>query len=83
MLAELQGRLPIRVELKGLSRQDLYRILTEPEANMITQQQMLMATEDIELFFTDEAIHEIAAVAAEVYLKIGHLFREIPSLSLI
>lgn len=66
MLAELQGRLPIRVELKGLTRHDLYRILTEPECNMIRQQQMLMDTEQIDLVFTDAAIHEIAAMAAEV-----------------
>eukprot|EP00271_Cylindrocystis_brebissonii_P006740 TRINITY_DN19529_c0_g1_i1.p1 TRINITY_DN19529_c0_g1~~TRINITY_DN19529_c0_g1_i1.p1 ORF type:complete len:543 (-),score=136.07 TRINITY_DN19529_c0_g1_i1:750-2378(-) len=66
MLAELQGRLPIRVELKGLSQKDLYRILTEPECNMIRQQQLLMQTEEIDLVFTDEAIHELAAVAAEV-----------------
>lgn len=46
--------------------QDLYRILTEPETNMIRQQQLLMKTEDIHLVFTDEAIEELAAVAAEV-----------------
>ncbi|BBN15108.1 ATP-dependent HslUV protease ATP-binding subunit HslU [Marchantia polymorpha subsp. ruderalis] len=66
MLAELQGRLPIRVELKGLTREDLYRILTEPETNMIKQQQLLMKTENIDLVFTDDAIDELAAVAAEV-----------------
>ncbi|CAI7917975.1 unnamed protein product [Closterium sp. NIES-53] len=65
MLAELQGRLPIRVELKGLTREDLYRILTEPEANMIRQQQLLMATEGVELVFTESAIREAAAMAAE------------------
>ncbi|CAI7734184.1 unnamed protein product [Closterium sp. NIES-53] len=66
MLAELQGRLPIRVELKGLTREDLYRILTEPEANMIRQQQLLMATEGVELVFTESAIREAAAMAAEI-----------------
>ncbi|EFJ30396.1 hypothetical protein SELMODRAFT_440320 [Selaginella moellendorffii] len=65
MLAELQGRLPIRVELKGLTRTDLYRILTEPEINMIKQQQLLMATESVELVFSDDAIKELANVAAE------------------
>jgi ATP-dependent protease HslVU (ClpYQ) ATPase subunit len=50
----------------GLMVQDLYRILTEPETNMIKQQQLLMKTEDIDLVFTSEAIHELAAVAAEV-----------------
>ena len=66
MLAELQGRLPIRVELKGLSREDLYRILTEPEHSMLKQQQALMATEGVALTFTDEAVREVAAVAHEV-----------------
>ncbi len=46
--------------------QDLYRILTDPEMNMIKQQQLLMKTEGIELIFTDEAIEELASVAAEV-----------------
>lgn len=73
MLAELQGRLPIRVELKGLGREDLYRILTEPETNMIRQQQLLMKTEDIHLVFTDEAIEELAAVAAEVNRSVDNI----------
>ncbi|CAM6006870.1 unnamed protein product [Sphagnum balticum] len=73
MLAELQGRLPIRVELKGLTREDLYRILTEPETNMIKQQQLLMKTEDIDLVFTSEAIHELAAVAAEVNRSVDNI----------
>lgn len=51
---------------RGFGVQDLYRILTEPETNMIRQQQLLMKTEDIDLVFTDEAIEELAAVAAEV-----------------
>eukprot|EP00899_Mesostigma_viride_P024383 jgi/Mesvir1/5129/Mv15281-RA.2 len=66
MLAELQGRLPIRVELQGLTRNDLYRILTEPEMNMIKQQRALLKTEDVELVFTDCAIQEIASITAEV-----------------
>lgn len=73
MLAELQGRLPIRVELKGLTRDDLYRILTEPETNMIKQQQLLMKTEDIDLVFTDEAIKELAIVAAEVNKSLDNI----------
>ncbi|GAQ81069.1 ATP-dependent Clp protease [Klebsormidium nitens] len=73
MLAELQGRLPIRVELKGLTRDDLYRILTEPEANMVKQQQMLMATEDITLTFSEDAIDEIATVAAEVNKSLDNI----------
>jgi len=66
LLAELQGRLPIRVELKGLNQKDLFKILTEPENNMIKQQIELMKTEGIDLKFNDEAIHEIARVAAEL-----------------
>ncbi|MEW5309187.1 MAG: hypothetical protein WDW38_001092 [Sanguina aurantia] len=65
MLAELQGRLPIRVELKGLTAQDFYRILTEPENNMIRQQQVLMETEGITLEFEDAATRAIAKVAEE------------------
>jgi ATP-dependent HslUV protease ATP-binding subunit HslU len=64
MLAELQGRLPIRVELKGLSEDDFVRILTEPEGNIIRQQTALLGTEGVTLEFSDEAIREIAAQAA-------------------
>ena len=66
MLAELQGRLPIRVELEGLTKEDLYRILTEPQNNMIVQQKALLATEGVDLVITDEAVREIAHVASEV-----------------
>jgi len=66
LLAELQGRLPIRVELKGLSEQDLYRILTEPETNLLLQQRELLKTEGLDVTFDDSAIREIARVAAEV-----------------
>ena len=73
MLAELQGRLPIRVELKGLTRDDLYRILMEPAASMLKQQQALMATEGVELSFTDAAVREIAAVAHEVNRTVDNI----------
>jgi ATP-dependent HslUV protease ATP-binding subunit HslU len=66
LLPELQGRLPIRVELKGLSRDDLRRILTEPEANLIRQHQALMLTEGVTLTFTDEAIDAVADAAVAV-----------------
>lgn len=66
LLAELQGRLPIRVELKGLTEDDLYRILTEPVTNLIKQQVELIKTEDVHLEFTDEAVREIAHVAAQI-----------------
>ena len=66
LLPELQGRLPIRVELKALTRDDFKRILTEPEANLIVQNQALLKTEDVTLVFTDDAVEAMAdaAVAA-------------------
>ena len=66
LLPELQGRLPIRVELKALTRDDFRRILTEPEANLIRQNQALLAAEGVELHFTDDAVEALAdaAVAA-------------------
>ncbi|WP_339914041.1 ATP-dependent protease ATPase subunit HslU [uncultured Brevundimonas sp.] len=66
LLPELQGRLPIRVELKALTRDDLKRILIEPEANLIRQNQALLATEGVTLTFTDDAVEAMAdaAVAA-------------------
>jgi ATP-dependent HslUV protease ATP-binding subunit HslU len=66
LLPELQGRLPIRVELKALTRNDFVRILTEPESNLIRQNQALLATEDVTLTFTPDAIEALAdaAVAA-------------------
>ncbi len=66
MLPELQGRLPIRVELKALTRDDFVRILTEPEASLIKQYKALMKTEDVTLEFAPDAIEEIATLAAEI-----------------
>ncbi len=66
LLPELQGRLPIRVELQALSRDDLMRILTEPEASLIKQYKALLATEEVTLEFSDEAIAAIADLAAEI-----------------
>ena len=66
LLPELQGRLPIRVELKALTRDDLRRILTEPEANLIRQHQALLATEGVTLTFTDDAIDALADAAVAV-----------------
>eukprot|EP00761_Pharyngomonas_kirbyi_P013578 gb/GECH01013607.1/.p1 GENE.gb/GECH01013607.1/~~gb/GECH01013607.1/.p1 ORF type:complete len:653 (+),score=189.76 gb/GECH01013607.1/:1-1959(+) len=73
MLAELQGRLPIRVELKGLTRTDLYRILTEPEQNLIKQQIALLETEGVDLQFREDAIEELANVAAEVNSSVENI----------
>jgi len=66
LLPELQGRLPIRVELNALTREDLRRILTEPEASLIKQYVALMATEGLTLVFTDDAIDALADVAVLV-----------------
>jgi ATP-dependent HslUV protease ATP-binding subunit HslU len=66
LLPELQGRLPIRVELTALEHADLKRILTEPEASLIRQYTALMATEGVTLTFTDDAVNEIATLAVEV-----------------
>ncbi len=66
LLPELQGRLPIRVELKALTREDLRRILTEPEASLITQYVALMETEGVTLAFSEDAIDAIADVAVSV-----------------
>lgn len=66
LLAELQGRLPIRVNLQGLTEDDLYKILTEPVTNLIRQQKELLATENLTLQVNDDAIREMAKVAAEV-----------------
>jgi ATP-dependent HslUV protease ATP-binding subunit HslU len=66
LLPELQGRLPIRVELKPLSREDFRRILTEPEASLIKQYVALMQTEGLTLSFTDDAIDALADAAVLV-----------------
>jgi ATP-dependent HslUV protease ATP-binding subunit HslU len=71
LLAELQGRLPIRVTLKGLTEDDMYRILTEPVTNLIRQQVELLKTEGVELSFDEAALREIArtAVAANTLVE--------------
>ena len=66
LLPELQGRLPIRVELKALTRDDLVRILSQTDASLIKQYTALMATEGLTLDFTDEAIDAIADAAVQV-----------------
>jgi ATP-dependent HslUV protease ATP-binding subunit HslU len=66
LLPELQGRLPIRVELKALDQADFVRILTEPENSLIKQYKALLATEEVTLEFAPAAIEEIASIAAEV-----------------
>ncbi len=66
LLPELQGRLPIRVELKALSQKDFERILREPENSLIKQYIALLETEKVKLDFTEEAIDELARLAAEI-----------------
>ena len=66
LLPELQGRLPIRVELAALTTKDFVRILTEPEASLITQYIALMATEEVTLSFTDDAVDALAELAADI-----------------
>eukprot|EP00756_Hemistasia_phaeocysticola_P025090 Hpha_TRINITY_DN15987_c2_g8::TRINITY_DN15987_c2_g8_i1::g.72323::m.72323/K03667/hslU; ATP-dependent HslUV protease ATP-binding subunit HslU len=66
MIAELQGRLPVRVELSSLTEGDFHRILTEPKFNIIRQNQELLRTEGVELIFTDDALKLIAKLTQEV-----------------
>jgi ATP-dependent HslUV protease ATP-binding subunit HslU len=73
LLPELQGRLPIRVELNALTRTDLARILVEPEASLVKQYVALLATEGVTLEFTDESIEEIARLAAEINEKVENI----------
>ena len=73
LLPELQGRLPIRVELKALTRDDLRRILTEPEASLIKQYVALMHTEGVVLEFTEDAIDAIADIAVAVNASVENI----------
>ena len=73
LLPELQGRLPIRVELQALTRDDFRAILTEPEASLITQYVALMKTEGFDLSFEDSAIDAIADFAAEVNASVENI----------
>ena len=73
LLPELQGRLPIRVELTPLKKEEFIRILSEPEANLIAQSKALMATEKVTLEFTPSAIEAIANLAAEVNQNVENI----------
>jgi ATP-dependent HslUV protease ATP-binding subunit HslU len=73
LLPELQGRLPIRVELKALTRDDLRRILTEPESSLIKQYKALLATEQVTLDFTEDAIEALASLAAEINSSVENI----------
>jgi ATP-dependent HslUV protease ATP-binding subunit HslU len=73
LLPELQGRLPIRVELKALTRDDFQRILTEPEASLIKQYTALLDTEGVALEFTPDSISAIADIAAQVNASVENI----------
>lgn len=73
LLPELQGRLPIRVELQALTRDDFRRILTEPEASLVIQYVALMGTEGVKLSFEDSAIDALADFAAEVNANVENI----------
>ena len=73
LLPERQGRLPIRVELSALSKEDVRRILTEPEASLIKQYVALLATEGVTLEFTDDGIDAIADIAASVNATVENI----------
>ncbi|MCF3627880.1 ATP-dependent protease ATPase subunit HslU [Thalassospiraceae bacterium LMO-SO8] len=66
MLPELQGRLPIRVNLRALTKDDFKRILTETEASLLKQYVALMKTEDLDLVFTDDAVDAVAGLAVDI-----------------
>ncbi|WP_419759808.1 ATP-dependent protease ATPase subunit HslU [Acidisoma sp.] len=73
LLPELQGRLPIRVELAPLSRDDLRRILTEPEHSLLKQYVALMDTEKLSLEFTEAAIDAVAQLAADINERVENI----------
>jgi len=73
LLPELQGRLPIRVELKALNRDDFVRILVEPEASLVKQYIALMATENLTLEVTDDGVEALADIAAEVNSSVENI----------
>jgi ATP-dependent HslUV protease ATP-binding subunit HslU len=73
LLPELQGRLPIRVELKALSEEDFRRILTEPETSLIKQYCALLATEGINLEFREDGVAALAAIAAQINSSVENI----------
>ncbi|AEV35003.1 ATP-dependent hsl protease ATP-binding subunit HslU [Pseudovibrio sp. FO-BEG1] len=73
LLPELQGRLPIRVELKALTKEDFVKILTDTEASLIKQYVALMSTESVTIEFTDDAIDEIATIAVDLNATVENI----------
>jgi len=73
MLPELQGRLPIRVNLRALTQEDFVRILSETRANLVEQYRALIGTEEVELDFTEDAVQAVATIAAQVNESIENI----------
>lgn len=73
LLPELQGRLPIRVELRALQEDDFRRILTDTEASLLKQYKALMGTENIDLEFTEDAVHELARLTVEINASVENI----------
>ena len=73
LIPELQGRFPLRVELDSLGKDDFLRILTEPKNALIRQYTELLATENVEVKFTPEAVDRLAFLAAEVNSKLENI----------
>jgi ATP-dependent HslUV protease ATP-binding subunit HslU len=73
LLPELQGRLPIRVELNALSQDDMVRILTEPETSLTRQYAALLATEQVHITFTEDGINELAAIATRINREVENI----------
>jgi ATP-dependent HslUV protease ATP-binding subunit HslU len=73
LLPELQGRLPIRVELSALSRDDMRRILVEPEHSLLKQYAALLGTENVTLSFTDDAVDALSDLAADINERIENI----------
>ena len=73
LIPEMQGRFPIRVELKNLDEDDFYEILTKPKNALLKQYQALLQSEDVTIEFTDDAVHEIARTAAQVNSEVENI----------
>jgi ATP-dependent HslUV protease ATP-binding subunit HslU len=73
MIPELQGRMPIRVELDSLSEEDFFDILTKPKNALTKQYQAMLRAENVNIEFTDDAIREIASIAAQVNERVENI----------
>jgi ATP-dependent HslUV protease ATP-binding subunit HslU len=73
LIPELQGRFPIRVELQSLKEEDFYRILKEPKGALTKQYEALLASENVELSFNDDALQEIASIAYNVNTEVENI----------